>query len=359
MRAVIAIVVLLAIAAGAWLLRDRWLPREPVPERAAASPPAAAPVAAPEPGTATVLGGSAEPPSELVREQAERYVAKLTEPDPEPVNVASADHFVTGDQVLSMIPEEAVERTTVEAIGNDPTIGPDTPITVVREVEQVERLTPEKLIAESGGNLDKPIRVLEDSQVRETTVREVLEKLRRTPDTPIDVVTTSDYYEQTTPRELAQRLDIAAAEPIRIIRKRHGVEASSIEDLMRTQAVSEDSLYYVRTVRPGDEQGIWGIVHDGIIKNFARGMAIRRGKEINTYQVEIPKDADERRPDQSSSFLGRLIHEKTKASYVYNYSQNRMGRNPDRIYPGQEIVIINFQPDELIRIYTHFVDQRG
>ena len=128
---------------------------------------------------------------------------------------------------------------------------------------------------------------------------------------------------------------------------------------MRMQGVKSGSLFYVRTVRDGDEQGIWGIVHDGIIENFARGMAIRRGKEINTYQVEIPSDADEQRADASSSYLGRLIFKKSKASYVYNFNRNRMGRNPDRIFPGQEIVIIDFQPEELIEIYTHFVEQRG
>ena len=128
---------------------------------------------------------------------------------------------------------------------------------------------------------------------------------------------------------------------------------------MRAHEVKTGSMFYVRTVREGDGQGIWGIVHDGIIDNFARGMAIRRGKEINTYQVDIPEDADERHADTSSSYLGRLIFKKSKESHVYNFKRNRMGRNPDRIYPGQEIVIIDFQPDELIDIYKHFVAQRG
>ena len=107
-------------------------------------------------------------------------------------------------------------------------------------------------------------------------------------------------------------------------------------------------------MQPTDEQGIWGIVQFGLIENFARGMAVRRGEEIETYTVQIPKDADERLDDQSSSFLGRLIDRKTKDSYVYNYRENRMGRNPDTIYPGQEIVIINFEPGELEAIFEHF-----
>ena len=106
-----------------------------------------------------------------------------------------------------------------------------------------------------------------------------------------------------------------------------------------------------------------GVLHiieqEGLIENFARGMAVRRGEEINRYQVEIPRDADERESDSSSSFLGRLIYEKTVRSYVYNFKNNRMGQNPDRIRPGQEIVIINFHPDELAAIYRQVYGEEG
>jgi hypothetical protein len=32
-----------------------------------------------------------------------------------------------------------------------------------------------------------------------------------------------------------------------------------------------------------------------------------------------------------------------------------MGKNPDLIFQGQEIVIVMFSPEELINIYQHFV----
>ena len=63
--------------------------------------------------------------------------------------------------------------------------------------------------------------------------------------------------------------------------------------------------------------------------------------------------------DRSSSYLGKMIDDKTKESYVYNFKENRMGRNPDEIHPGQEIVIVNFKPQELIDIYQHFIDRDG
>jgi len=317
----------------------------------------------PGPGTADRTAGptpiaSARHETQL-RAQARRYVTTLTAPEPEPLAVERADHFVTGDQVIRLLPDSAVRTTTLDAIRADPALGPDTPITVVREAEQVERLTPERLIARSGGALDARIRVLDGDEVQETTVRELLERARRAPDAPIDLVTRTEHYEQTTPRELAARVEDGAGEPIRLVRRGQGLESASIGDLMATRQIPRDSLFYVRTVRPDDTQGIWGIVHDGIIENFARGMAIRRGREINTYRVDIPRDADERLEDRSSSFLGKLIHDKTRASYVYNFTRNRMGRNPHRIVPGQEIVIIGFRPQELIDIYRHFVEQRG
>ena len=70
--------------------------------------------------------------------------------------------------------------------------------------------------------------------------------------------------------------------------------------------------------------------------------------------MRIPRDADERLQDRSSSFLGKLIDRKTQESLVYNYRENRMDHNPDRIYPGQEIVIVNFEPEELVSIYRYF-----
>ena len=139
----------------------------------------------------------------------------------------------------------------------------------------------------------------------------------------------------------------------------HPEETTIAELLMREGKFDPDSIFYVRTIREGDDQGIWGIIHDGIMTNFAQGMAIRRGREVNTYKIDIPRDADELLADHSSSYLGKLIHRKAAESHVYNFSKNRMGQNPDIISPGQEIVIINFEPEELIGIYKHFVSEQG
>jgi hypothetical protein len=302
--------------------------------------------------------GAGEPKS--LEQEAETYIAKLTEPNSDPIAVEKADHFISKDQVLSLLPEGVTEEITRENLEADPSLSPNTPITGVKKAEQIEITTPEKVIAEAEGDLDRKIKILEDGDVRESTARELLEQYRQNPDAEIAVVKDVEYFVITTPKELLEDPAVVAGQTLTIIRKPYWLEAATIADLLREQqALSPDSVFYVRTVRPSDSQGIWGIVHDGLIENFARGMAIRRGEEINTYQVEIPRDADERLADQSSSYLGKMIHQKTVDSYVYNFKQNRMGRNPDRVMPGQEIVIINFHSKELIDIYKHFANQQG
>ncbi len=398
MRIAASLILIAAIAIIAWFFKDtlrnrqapgttissRSLPAVRAPQKI--TPQLAVPVnptsrtATTSSADSTATGApamtSADSAPAVVEKQAKIFVAKLTAPDPMPIRVEQADNFVTGEQMFSLIPDSASEKTTVAKLLDDQSLSPDAPITIVKKVEQVQRLSPEKLIAGSAGNLDAPIKQLVDEQVITTTVRKVLEAVRRSPDQPIDIVTDVEYFEQTTKAEIAAEFKnddrLKAETVINVITKPHGLEAASMGDLLRTRkpdtapaavlaqiTLREDDVFYVRTVRPEDKQGIWGIVQEGIIKNFARGMAIRRGREVNTYQVVIPKNSDEKISANSSSFLGRLIYRKTNESYVFNYQQNRMGRNPDRIYPGQEIVIINFKPEELIGIYKHFVAQRG
>ena len=340
---VVGIAIVLAILG--YVFRDSLFPSEPIATRAPAAPSES---------------GSPAAPTATVEQQAKEFVAKLTEPQTAPVPAKSADHFVSKDQIISLLPEASIEFTTPRDIEKNPALAPNTPITVIRESEQIETATPEKIIAEAGGDLDKTVKVVDDGEVREITVREVLQRYAANPDEPISIVKRIQYFEITTPAELAQDSTLDPDQKIRIVTKPYHLEAATIAELlMREGSYSPDSIFYVRTVRATDNQGIWGIIHDGIVTNFAQGMAIRRGKEVNTYKIDIPRDADELLADQSSSFLGKLIHRKAVESHVYNFKDNRMGRNPDQISPGQEIVIINFEPEELISIYKHFVSEQG
>ena len=318
-------------------------------------------------------------------DEARNYVENLTDAAPSTIPVDKADHFVTQDHVVSLVPEDTIETVSVDELTKDGTLGADTPITIVREVEQTETAVAEQLIAESGGDLDTKLHVLvryddtvvtaeeqnvathdqdgpegagqtavEQDTMEQTTVREVLDRIRTNPETPITLVKKVRFFEVTTLRELLE-IGVDPDAFLNVIRQPYRLEAATLADLLqRTKAENPDTIFYLHTVQATDKQGIWGIVHFGLIDNFARGMAVQRGEDVETYTVQIPRHADERLEDQSSSFLGKLIDEKTKDSFVYNFRDDRMGRNPDRIYPGQEIVIINFQPEELIAIYKHF-----
>ena len=288
--------------------------------------------------------------------EAQKFVDTLTEPTPQPIPADRADHFVTQEQVISLVPDDIIERVTVRELAEDDTIGGDTPITVVRETEQIETITQERLIVESGGDVDKPVRVPLPSsdRIEQTTMGDILADRSDQPARLVQVVRTVRHFEVTTLNELLHEetnLDLLLS----VIKKPYRIEVATLADLLQKQmAENPDSIFYLHTVLPTDEQGIWGIIHFGLIDNFARGVAIRRDENVETYAVRIPRDADERLDDDSSSFLGKLIDNKTKESFVYNFREHRMGRNPDRIYPNQELVIINFRAQELVAIYTHF-----
>ena len=358
MRAVSILLILAVLVAIGWYYQDVVLSPSPVPDQPA--------VQTETPGETTTepeqIPLTDEEIEEALEVEAEAFIESLTETNPEPVAVEEADHFVRSDQSISLLPPGTIEQSSVTEVLADPSLTLDSPITVVKEIEQVEVISPARLIAESGGDLEQTITVLANGEKLQTTVREALQTHASNPDQPISVIKKVRHYQITTPSELHAALDqtVQGEALIGVIKKPYRLEAATIAELLIEQELLDDeSVFYVRTVQPSDEQGIWGIVHGGLISNFARGVAIRRGEEINTYQVAIPRLADEVLEDASSSYLGRLIFGKTINSYVYNFKENRMGKNPDTLFPGQEIVIVKFSPDELIEIYKHFVKSDG
>ena len=335
------------------------------PEPAVSTASSGAPSSDPVAGVAGIPAGTGTG----LETEAEEYVERLTGTAPWTIPVDKADHFVTPEHVISLVPEDSIENVSIDELAGDETLSPDTLFTVVREVEQIEEVGAERIIAEWGSDPDRELRVqvtyddsrdqaapkaVEADTVELITVREALERVRAEPDKPLPVVRKVRHFEVLTLKELLE--STAGGETfLKVITRPYRIESATLADLLRRQqAEHPDSIFYIHTVQPTDEQGIWGIVHFGLIDNFARGMAVRRGEDIETYTVRIPRDADERLADRSSSFLGLMIDRKTRDSYVYNFRDHRIGRNPDRIFPGQELVIINFQPEDLIAIYRHF-----
>ncbi|MBV0932819.1 hypothetical protein [Marinobacterium weihaiense] len=125
-----------------------------------------------------------------------------------------------------------------------------------------------------------------------------------------------------------------------------------LKELLNHPDQAADEVFYIHSVQPSDQQGLWGIIHRGLIDTFTRG--IRLEDRSRLLSADIPEDADEPLGDQRSSWLGHLLKRKVEQTWVFNHQQGLLGQNPDVIHPGQQLVIVRFSEEELIDIYNHF-----
>lgn len=286
--------------------------------------------------------------------EARRYIRDLTSARLSPILASNADHFVGGNQRLTIAPLEAVRTTSLAELSNSDSVDPNTPLTIVRVSEKLVPLKAEEFTTSSASQLAKPIRIVLSKKIVEIPVHEALTKLA-TSEEPIQVVETVRRLEATTLAKLTAEGLLTPRQKIKVLTRTAEGREQRINDLIdKLKAQRPGSIFYVRTVQATDVQGIWGIIQSGLIDNFARGMAVRRGESVDRYKVNIPRDADELLADASSSFLGRLIHSKTSASTVVNVDEGRIVADPNFIQPGQQIVIVDFSGAELVAIYRHF-----
>lgn len=345
MRGIIIITFMILAAAVAYLsIDDDW-------NRPAETEPAVVPSSDRAPGA-----DAAENDDQALRRQAADYVSDLTVDSNDPIAVQSADDFVSGSQSLALDKGHEPVSISIAELAADDSLAFDDPITLVREQRQIEMVSIASLIKRARGDLNTRITLFENDQTIELPLSELVAGYRPNLEHRLAVISRVEHYELTTKRALLDDPELDQNETIRIIKQPRRLATATVDELLMGQRPArDDGIYYVRHVGADDVQGLWGIVHDGLVTNFAAGIAVRRGEDIEHYQVEIPANADEVRRDHSSSFLGLLIDRKTSQSYVYNYSEGKMGKSPDLIYPGQEIVIIGFTTEELVQIYRHFV----
>lgn len=288
-------------------------------------------------------------------QEAEQYLDEITNKADDALNSEDMNGFVTREQTISLGESTEIQTLSVDDL-TAAGIDGDSAITVVKQQQQIVYKSPSEILLNARGDKEQAIKYLVDGTVTESTVGKLLEEYSVNELENIPVLVETDDYVITTPNELRADSSIDHKQALKIITKPYRLPTTSIAELlMGDDEPKKDDIFYVRNIDDSDQSGIWGIVQDGLLKNFAQGIAIKRGENYENYQVLIPSDADEQLADQSSSFLGRLIHDKSQKSYVYNVEKGKMGRNPDLIYPGQEIVIIQFTSEELIEIYQHFV----
>lgn len=133
-------------------------------------------------------------------------------------------------------------------------------------------------------------------------------------------------------------------------------EDGSVAELLDRYGIAREpnQLYYAHRVVEADDQGVWGIVQGGLITRFAEGVAANRGDNQQVYKLLIPKRADERQDDGSSSFLGKVIWHKTTNASVVNTTRGLARPSSELVVPQQDLVIVGFAPEELVAIYQYF-----
>lgn len=127
-----------------------------------------------------------------------------------------------------------------------------------------------------------------------------------------------------------------------------------LQELLDVPATDGKQVYYIHSVNDGDEQGLWGILQNALTRTFAEGLELE-GKKEKLY-AEIPREADEMLNGTRSSFLGQVLQAKVKSTYIYNYRSGILGEDPNLIKPGQQLIIVSFSENELIRVYNHFIN---
>jgi hypothetical protein len=290
-----------------------------------------------------------------IEKEAERQIETLEGELTEPLDVKRADHFVSAETVL-LKKDERIVPTTPRALLEDWSLDPQSEIKMLVEEETTVITTPRELWENRTIRPDAPVRVIgEDGQVRETTPAALMADEAITPDTPIKVIEKRERVIVTTPEKLMASLPRPDS-PIRVVIEKPE-EALTVAQLLPGEEDLGEDTFYVHTVTHDDVQGIWGIIQHGIMDQFLQGVPVSSPvgpSRERTLKLRIPENADETLRNGRSSYLGKLLHEKTKESYVYNYVDGRMGRNPDYISPGQEVVISRFTKRELVEIYKHF-----
>lgn len=244
-------------------------------------------------------GPNGEPAvTDQVRQQAKAHIADITADADQPINIDKADNFVTASQLLTMPASEALT-------GNIQLEMPEGPGMIDDAAATAYAVDLKPLGATSGAR-----------------------------SAPGNGNGNGNLQHGTLPRIAGQ---------------------VTLQELLDKPENAHGKLFYIHAVKSTDRDGIWGILNTALIDAFAKGLNLPQvGGHV---RVDIPHDADQRLEDRSSSFLGHLLNDKVKETYIYNYRQGLLGQNPDLIQPGQQLVVVSFSEDELVKIYNHFVNR--
>lgn len=297
-----------------------------------------------------------------VTEEAIEHIETVKEKAEEPIDIEKADHFVDAETPLSK-KDRTIVVTTPKDLLDDQSLSPESPIKIIVEKERTVITTPRELLKNKTiGPRARIMVVEEEGSVVVTTPEELLQNQSITLDTPIKIILKEEEMVTTTPGRLLADKSMTPETPIKLVLE-EPEEMVTVSRLLQVPEGQEatGTTFFVHTVTDDDVQGIWGIIHHGLTKQFRKGIPMPEGMSSGgepILSLDLPRYADEQLENGRSSFLGGILDSKTRESYVYNYRNGRMGKNPDYIAPGQELVVIQFSQEDLVQIYRYFAQNQ-
>lgn len=294
----------------------------------------------------------------LMQEEAELFIEKLTSSDKTaPVTLTEeSGEFVRHDGYIKL-PDLEKRTTTIKALANDITLNADTPITLDFTETERKATTLAELALTTEDKTQLFTIETEQGEIIEAPLAVLLSKPELDPQAHIIQIIQHKRHEEITKAELTD-LPLSPSQQVEATIN-HGVQEFSVKEIIPSDALPDNALFYLHRVTEQDRQGLWGIIQSGLIERFREGLVLE-GLSINKdkVQVTIPADADEPLPTGLSSFLGKVLNEKVASSYVYNFNTHTMGHDPNLIFPGQQLILIHFSEQELKTIYSFFAKQR-
>lgn len=269
----------------------------------------------------------------------------------------NADQFVRHDSTIDL-PKVERRHTTIKQLLNDSTLTAETPVTLSYIDRQQVPTTLAELARLAEDQTEIVTIVTTEGEILSAPLADLLHNPELDKNAAVFLLQETRQSRQLTAGEL-DKADIDHHREIEVTISR-GIQQLSVKNIIQAGDLPDNALFYLHRVTEQDRQGLWGIIQAGLIEKFREGLHIE-GISVNrdTMQVTIPADADERLPSGFSSFLGKILNNKVTSSYVYNFSTHTMGRDPDLIYPGQQLILIHFSAEELQKIYTFFAEKRG
>ncbi len=358
LRTLVLVFALVAAAVVAWFTLQ---PPQPSNDRSNAQPATKQlPVA--EPIRPAIIDHKGKPISPAAEAKAITHIEKITPPEQMPLNIRKAQHFVTADQLLQLPLKHIQTSATLESAQSAHT-SPET--------ENQSKTTPATPVithteqAISGVGLSNKTTTPVSAPAAMNLITITSGTSTATPDTTIvmtpntvTVNAVSDAGLTVTPLRPEATETAMSTQQQRVIAQSQATLLPSdgrqikLKELLDHPENSANKIFYLHAVHQNDDQGMWGIIQAALVNSFAEGIALPGNTA--TAQASIPSDADERLHDRRSSFLGHILQRKVQESYIYNYDKGMLGRNPDLIQPGQQLVIITFTEEELVQIYQFF-----